>query len=241
MAKFKRGNGPLVSVIMPTRGRSQLLCESIDSLYSLAKDKTLIEFLVKVDDDDKDTMDTVVRLSSLLPIKMLVYPKGAGYHEIHHWINDLCALTKGDWIYLFNDDSKVKTPEWDQMLLNVEIDSTNWHGVTDICMFVTPTITRPGANEFILLRRKVFEIVGHFSLSPHGDNWIYRLMSMIDSAFTIPIEVDHFSEKMTDDTRKDSVEAYKTTITSLIGIPGTKQRLKDAVKLLDYIEKKVKN
>ena len=60
---LKRGRGPLVSILIPTRGRSSSLCVAIDSLYSLAFDKSSIEFLLKVDDDDVETIETIKRLS----------------------------------------------------------------------------------------------------------------------------------------------------------------------------------
>ena len=53
---FQRGEGPLVSVLLPTRGRVDGLRIAIDSLHSLAEGKFNIEYLLKIDDDDADTI-----------------------------------------------------------------------------------------------------------------------------------------------------------------------------------------
>jgi hypothetical protein len=226
---------PLVSFLLPSRGRPKWLCEAIDSIYSLATDKSCMEFILKVDDDDNETISVATKLSSLIPIKILISPKGNGYHEMHHWINNLSAIATGDWLFIMNDDARFTTEDWDGMLSWSEPPKP-WHGCNDVALFLTPTITRPDANEFFFLRRKVYEILGHFSLSPHNDTWMFKIMQFVDSTFTFSqIEIDHFSDIAKDDTRKESVEAYKTTISTLTSKESKRARLADATKLLNYI------
>ena len=233
---FKRGNGPLVSILFPTRGRPKWLCESVDTLVSLAKDKSLFEFIFKVDDDDKETIETVAKLSSILPCKAIISPRGIGYHQMHVWVNEMCALAQGDWLFIFNDDALMTTVEWDQVLLNYEIPNY-WHGVDDVAMLAAATIDRPHAHEFLFVRKKAVDIMGHFSMNPHNDNWIFSIMCFIHSAFMIPIEIKHFSEIAEDETRQASESAYATTGISLVTPESIKIQIEDAFKLMDYIEK----
>lgn len=233
---FKRGSGPLVSVLLPTRSRSKWLCEAIDSVYSLAKDKSNVEFLLKIDEDDNDTIATAEWLSKVLPVKKLISPRGKGYFDIHHWINSLSSMASGDWLFLFNDDARMQTQDWDQILLNAEVNSNTWHGIDDICLLVAPTTRRPGCNEFMFIRRKIFEILGRLGTSQHVDNWMYSMMSFIQSAFHTNIFIEHFSEKAEDEVRKSSEEAYKTTIQTLNSNSGVKIRIQDALRLVEYIE-----
>jgi hypothetical protein len=108
-----RGAGPLVSVLIPSRGRLSGLLQAIDSLWSLAEDKSLVEFLIKIDDDDHETIDGVMalreRTAGVLALSAMVSPRGNGYRDLHHWVNSLAAQACGDWLFVFNDDSKMAT------------------------------------------------------------------------------------------------------------------------------------
>lgn len=72
---------------------------------------------------------------------------------MHHWVNDLCALAAGDWLFLFNDDARMRTNDWDQWLLNAELKHSV-PGLEDICLLVAETINRPTATEFMFLNVK---------------------------------------------------------------------------------------
>lgn len=94
---FPRGNGPLVSILLPTRGRVQGLLTAIDSLYSLANNKSNLEFIFKADDDDKETINIIHKISELIPnCKSIVSPRGRGYMDLHIWINQMCSVATGD-------------------------------------------------------------------------------------------------------------------------------------------------
>lgn len=232
---FKRGSGPLVSVLIPTRGRRQWLFEAVDSVHSLAKDPSLIEYIFKVDCDDTEAIEAACKLSTVLPCKTLLSVRGNGYHDMHHWVNDMSRLALGDWIFLFNDDARMKTPDWDQILLNVEIRSTIWHGNDDVCLLIAPTIDRPGCTEFFFLRRKVVDVLGHLSLSPHNDHWIYTVTAAAQSAFHVPIDIEHLSGVATDLTRQESKLAYETTLPTFLSREAIVNKSTDIVKLIEHI------
>lgn len=233
---FKRGSGPLVSVLLPTRGRPAWLAQSMDSLFSLARNKAGLEFLLKVDDDDLPTQEFLDRIKSLLNIKVSVTPRGRGYHDIHLWVNQLAAQATGDWLLLWNDDARMMTQDWD-VLMEV-LQPRRWSPDDDIFMVTLPTLRRPECNEFIALRRTVFNVLGHFSLSPHGDNWISRVMGSLHLAGKHPyIMVEHFSDRINDATRQESVEAYKTTGPELDSFESISLQVQDMVTLLDFMRR----
>jgi hypothetical protein len=226
---FKRGKGPLVSVLLPTRGKIGSLCEAIDSLYSLAVDKSLVEFCLKIDDDDEETINVINHLAKIIPIKTIISPRGRGYTDFGQWVNDLCAMSTGDWLYIFNDDARMRTIGWDQLLLNSEIMCPR-PGAEDVCLFVTPTINRPGAKEFMFLRRTVYEILGHWALGPYVDHWIYSVMSYIYAAYDFIILVEHFV-----DSGNSSID-YIAAGEAMASNKAIRERLSDANKLMDYID-----
>ncbi len=238
---FPRGKGPLVSVLLPTRNRTDHLYQAVASLFASCADKTLVEYIVKADDDDTPTIDLVTgMIKDGLQGKLLVGPRGRGYLDMHHWVNDMAREAGGDWLFLWNDDARMATMHWDQHLLNAAIGKDcPWHGVKEVCMLVAPTVGRPDAAEFAFVRRECVEILGHYSLNPHNDNWIYSVVCFVHAAFRVSINVRHLShsEDMDeDDVRREVLKAYETAGKDLNSIQAMRQKLADVGKLVDYIE-----
>jgi hypothetical protein len=114
---------------------------------------------------------------------------------MHEWINELATQAKGDWLLVWNDDAIMRTESWDHILLSTRV--SGWTKCNDIMIIVVPTIGRPRAYEFPLVRRKVVELLGHHSLSPHTDNWVYSVMHSIQCTALHPyIFVEHFSDRI---------------------------------------------
>ncbi len=237
MRLFKRGSGPLISVLLPTRGRPQGLCESLDSLHSLAGWKTSMEFLLKVDDDDPATLDAARKIGAVLaPGQMRIFssPRGRGYADIHHWTNELARQALGDWLLIWNDDALMAMEKWDQMIASADADGL-WHGLDEICLFAAQTLGRVLSTEFLFVRRDIPRILGHLSLSPNSDNWIYSVLRFIGSAYFAPVGVKHNQD--TDDAVRDDSLAIRThSAVDLNSIPNTRARLRDVDVLLRYIE-----
>jgi glycosyltransferase involved in cell wall biosynthesis len=233
---FKRGNGPLVSFLLPTRNRVHWLLSAIDSVHSLAVDKNCFEFIFKLDDDDKETIQFIDHLSTLIPVKTIISPRGNGYADMHLWVNEMCAMSTGDWLFIFNDDARIMTERWDEVLQYSKLEGY-WHDAADdIIALVAPVVSRPGSTEFIFLRRKVYEILGHWALNPHNDTWIMKVMSNIFSIVEIPIYINHFNDESDDLTGKQTKETCKATIPLLIDNKTIIEMLKDSLKLAEYIE-----
>lgn len=220
MGSFKRGGGPLVSVLFPTRGRVQWLNEAVDSLDSLCQDKSLVEYAFKVDHDDEASIAAVRKLAERLPARILISPRGKGYFDLHHYINDLSGIAKGDWLFIFNDDARMKTNGWDQILLNVDPRSIpKWGGSEDVCLLGPRVIEREISWEFPVLRRKTFEILGHFSHAYSNDAYIYWVMSGLNAACVLTsIQISHFVNEVNDQVKKEGSEAAaNSSMKSLMG------------------------
>ena len=240
---FPRGNGPLCSVLMPSRGRPGLLAQAIDSLWSLAKDKGNVEILVKADEDDKATIDVVGKIKKFAPeiqLRLFVTPRGRGYLDIHHWYNDILAPeSKGDWLWIFNDDAVVETQDWDQILAKL-VAVMPWHPyVGDVFVAIAETNGDQQSNESVILRRCTYEIMGHCFLSPYGDSWLVRVMEMVESLARLThIKVKHKRKEVQDQTRIDTDASHQVGIDTLNSEPAIRARIKDATVLLDYIAKR---
>src|SRR5271165_3795073 len=87
---------PLISILIPTRGRSVPLRQAVDSCYSLAKRKDWLEFIFKVDDDDTESLSTCEWFKGLgLNCQILTGPRRNGYFDMHHWVNSMAKASKG--------------------------------------------------------------------------------------------------------------------------------------------------
>lgn len=224
---------PLVSILLPTRKRPQWLIETIDSLWSLAHNKDCLEFLLKIDDDDKETIAVARQLSSMTNLRTLISPRGEGYRDMHLWINSLCAMSTGEWLFIFNDDARMKTQNWDRVLLG---NSNSPLPCDEIIGLIARVISRPNSHEFIFIKRKVYDILGHWALNPHNDTWILSVLTMIQSVMHAEIYIEHFNDSCDDIVAQERKIACAKTIYELNSSKMIRAKIADAVKLMDYID-----
>jgi glycosyltransferase involved in cell wall biosynthesis len=238
---FPRGKGPLVSVLLPSRGRVGHLAKALDSLWSMASDRGCFEVLVKVDDDDSATIAYLTELNDthpFIPVRWFCTPRGGGYHDLHVWYNEILApAATGDWLWFFNDDAVVQTQGWDWQLLHTALVNV-WHPITnDVCLLIAETNDNPLSNESILLRRRSYELMGHCFLTPYGDSWLVRVMDMLESVHRLSfIKVRHYRDEIRDTTRFDTDAAFYDGIVSLNSVSAIDARIRDAQVLLEHIK-----
>ena len=86
-----------ISILLPTRGRSDALMSSIQSLYDLAEDFSSIELLFGMDNDDVVGMENM--LHNVIPWieatkinhKIVIFER-YGYNNLHKYVNGLAEL-----------------------------------------------------------------------------------------------------------------------------------------------------
>jgi hypothetical protein len=162
----------LVSVLLPTRQRPELMLKAVKSLIEKADDPSRIEVLLKIDTDDQRTYTSrCSELEQLTPnYKILISPRQRGYADLHTHVNDLCAVAEGEYLFLWNDDATMQTEHWDEYVAQ--------HSRGD---FGDPVCVIQIDNSdawkygFPLVHRKVYEILGHFSLNAQNDTWMHTV------------------------------------------------------------------
>lgn len=180
----------MISVLIPSRGRPELLRESIDSLG--VGD---FEILVYVDRDDPYLTEYMQ-----VPTTYTLVGKRHGYEGLQHYINDLCKIATGDWLFLWNDDAIMNTPIW-------------WKKVhqpdrPEVINFDSNLIN----NLFPLVSRQMYEAMGHFSLSPHNDSWVQDIANKLGIHTYVPgVYIYHRRMELDDQTKTESQAAYSTT------------------------------
>lgn len=231
---FPRGNGPLVSVLIPSRGRPAQLRRAVESTMGLTADGNNVEFLVRADEDDVETIKMLRWLEAAYPLRSVVGPRGEGYRGLHYYINELAAQSKGDWLLLFCDDAEMVTQDWDEKILR----TTTWNkplGIQDICLLNLEQEDNPASYSFVALRRRAYQLLGCFSKKLHCDLWLYQLMQSIDMVIKCHVKVRHFNVE-DDPTGLESIVASRGLWREMKTPNSVYQRLSLAEKLVDWMD-----
>ena len=104
---------PMLSIIVPTRGRPEQLRAFLDSLAQTARDPARLEVVLVVDEDDAQTL--AFRHSGV-PTRQVVAPRGLPMGALN---SRGYEASTGDYVMLCNDDVQVRTPGWDDRMEQV--------------------------------------------------------------------------------------------------------------------------
>lgn len=213
-----------ISVLLPTRGRVNALITAIRSLLDNFSHENDIEILLRFDEDDLDTVEKVKKqIGDEERVHFCVGQK-YGYAGSHRYLNELSASARGDWLMLFNDDAIMETKNWDK-----EIEKYIGQ------MVFLDTVKRD--MQFPIIPRKVFEILGHFSLSTHCDTWIWDIAEMLKIRSPTSISILHDRADLTGNNRDVTFEtSQKQYMTDYRNPRDEALRAKDALLLKNYIE-----
>jgi hypothetical protein len=194
-------NTCLVSVLLPTRGRVDKLRSSLDSLENTVMNPENVEVLIKVDDDDIETINYVDSMTRKFRFEKIVGPRGGGYSELHNMYNRLCAHSRGRFLFLWNDDALMLTPCWDVELIQ--------HDDGKLCYVISGVNDVRGTDSFLfpIVHRKWYELTGHFSMSAHNDTYVYQAFSKFPHLFRkSAIIIKHHALELLSNQDKTSVE-----------------------------------
>jgi len=152
----------LVSFLIVSRGRFEGLLKAIGSIINTASNTQRIEILIRLDEDDVMSLSRLEELpKDKIIIKTFIGEK-YGYEFLHKYVNELCLQANGEFFAWFNDDCVIKSKGWDDII-------SKYKG--QIVSFYPNHKGTGSGNIFPIIPRKVFEILGHFSLSQQVDTW----------------------------------------------------------------------
>jgi glycosyltransferase involved in cell wall biosynthesis len=167
----------LVSVLIPTRKRINRLKKCLDSFNNKTKDKTIVELILKIDDDDLETIEFIKTYNSEINLKYIISSRENGYGSLHKFYNMMASISIGEFLYIFNDDIYIDTHEWEQIILEYSgkfiILAHDTFVYEDSPKFqeTGSNIFTPGLNGNPILPRKIFELWGFISENPMVDYW----------------------------------------------------------------------
>lgn len=155
----------IVSFLIPTRQRLQALLDGIKSIKETASPDVQLEFLIRVDEDDSETLAG----RDCIPGKVIVGPRYCGYRSNHVFVNELAANSHGDWLVIWNDDAFMRCQDWDKLLPPTDRAQVLWLRVPGTIEFGFPIMTR-----------KLYELWGCFAPGMPADTFIYNICKMAD-------------------------------------------------------------
>lgn len=107
----------VISVIIPTFARPEMLRRCILSHVNLAKGVGRLEFCVHVKVEDIDSQRMVKRVAALLSTRVAwIAGPNLGYGHVHEYARDAAMLSSGAWLFFTGDDCEVLTEGWDALL-----------------------------------------------------------------------------------------------------------------------------
>lgn len=180
-------NKPAISVLLPTRGRSETLQRSIHSLISLAQCPHELEIKLGFDDDDAASVDYCV--NNILPVldqhqvqyDVYSYPP-MGYGRLNEYVNSLAHRAQGNWFVFWNDDAVMQSANWDTVI-------RDYTGQFVIQAFDTHNL-HP-YSIFPVVPREWLTTLGFLSQHPLNDAYISQIAWLLGIMRRIPVQVLH--------------------------------------------------
>lgn len=175
---------PLVSFLLPTRGRSQKLKAVLDSLVETCSSINNFEVVLLFDDDDREHIGEFESWPKNYQYKKQVL-KRAGYNNLQVYYNLACSMSSGKWLWVWNDDSRMISRDWDLVIKEYEEEF----------VILNPWNTREVDKEYLkthtmfpIVPRVFYEHLGHLSPWNHIDTYLGKIvdgMGLIKNEFRI--------------------------------------------------------
>lgn len=195
-----------ISVILPTRGRTEVLKKSIMTLVDNAKDPQSFEILLGLDEDDNKIIDYIK--SDIAPIlqtqkietRANIF-KPLGYENLHIYVNTLAGNANGDWIFFWNDDCLMETENWDEVISSY----------TGEFKLLAPKDNHEGHPYAILpiVPRDWFILIGHLSQNAQNDAWLSHIAYMLDIFERIDVSFIHDRADITGNNNDETFKNRK--------------------------------
>jgi hypothetical protein len=217
-----------VAVLLPTRGRTHGLTDSVTSIVGRAKNPERIQFIFGFDDDDfvgLEHFEGVIQPfldDHAVDYEAQVFTS-MGYEGLNRYYNHLSKSADADWLFVWNDDATMETPGWDTVV-------TSYTG--QFKLLKVHTHNEHPYSIFPIVPRKWFDTLGLLSRHQMIDAEISQNAYMIDVMEIVDIEVKHDQSELTgqqDDTsrRKNRFEGNPQDPKDFHYVLTARQRIAD--------------
>ena len=206
MAKQQPEGDSVISVLLPTRGRREVLKESVKGLVEKSSNPKKLEILFGIDEDDEGLADFIK--NDLAPFfnehgveaRASVF-KPLGYENLHIYVNTLAGAATGEWLFFWNDDCVMVTEGWDDVI-------RSYDGQFKL---LGPKDNHEGHPYAILpiVPKDWFILMGHLSQNAQNDAWLSHIAYMLDIFERIDFEFIHDRADITGNNDDDTFQNRK--------------------------------
>lgn len=202
-----------ISILLPTRKRTQALTKSVTSLLERAENPANLEILIAYDNDDTESSeyfaengDWVQLMKKYNTNTQVAECEPQGYLNLNTYVNGLAEASKGHLLMFWNDDAEMLTDNWDSLV---------WQNKNYFGLLRMPCVNQPHPFAlFPIIPAKWTEIFGCVSPVNHSDWWIYNVCVRMNRIKNLPIEVIH---NRADVNGENNDETYKNNSYALDG------------------------
>ena len=200
---------PLFSFLIPTRKRPLACIQALYSIYCNASFKHCFEFLFAFDDDDTECYTEIVNFceSNHIRCKYIVCER-YGYTNLHKYINKLCNIAEGKYVWLWHDDAGMLTQHWD--IHFCDFITNNIKKISDWTVF---DFSYNNYNFlFPCIQKKWYTTLGHYSLDTHCNTWIKCIAENLNLIMKIDtITIFHLKNRVPQEYLLDIIYENKET------------------------------
>jgi hypothetical protein len=228
-----------ISVLLPTRGRTDALARSIFTLIDTAADTDGLEIMLAFDQDDTASIKYFQKhIAHKIDQKGVCYtamqtPR-LGYVRLNEYVNLLAKHAQGQWLMFWNDDAVMKTQAWD-----LRIREHDGH----FRVLRMPTHNQHPYAIFPIIPRAWYDMFGYISDHQISDAWVSQIAYLLDIMHSIPVAVVHDRHDLTgnnnDATFKKRVmlEGRPEDARDFNHISWRNRRMNDAARICETLEK----
>ena len=212
---------PAISMLLPSRSRAEALRESIAELLAAAIHPEAVEVLVAADPDDPQLAAMSRTVAACPQAHLWTAPERYGYGRLHEYYNALAGLARGEWLMIWNDDARMLTPAWDEVIRS-EVPGILWPQSDYL----------PEIDTFPVIPSAWVRHLGHFSLDKAIDVWIHEIGQVTGTLRRIPVSIHH--EHASGDLTADERDAVAGVVTFQMRTM-VRARKADAAKITELV------
>lgn len=158
---------PVVSILIPSRNRTELLDSCVKSWRTLADNPEAVEIIVRLHHDDAVSMKWAE--SRPYDIQLIAGETYEGHLSMDMFLNCMAACSTGDWLMPVSDDFVCLTQDWERAFEVVtEIPRT------DYLIRHFETTNKPNERPPII-SRGLYHAIGCFGHTSHADVYLDTL------------------------------------------------------------------
>jgi hypothetical protein len=194
-----------ISILLATRGRTEPLGKSVQSLFDLADNPMKIQLMLGFDKDDTKGLTYFDRtLQPWLVKKQIAYTAFSftrmGYENLHKYNNAMCTKSNANWLMIWNDDATMETKGWDTTI-------NSYTGQFKLLAFDTHN-AHP-YSIFPIVPQEWYDLLGYISPHQAQDAWVSQQAYMLDILERIPVKVLHDRYDLTGNNKDQTFDERK--------------------------------